>query len=698
MDSFNMDFDSPLSPTSFTTPLTTGVVGGVGGSRKAPPPPALRNLQPRAAAALDFNDDSDEDESLLSADYKAQRRTTQDLVDFFKSAPPPSPPKSLMTPVVEEEKKKRSLLQRLRPRKSGGSLTNGSTGSGGSINLGNGDRRSSILMSGIGAGTSSNISTMSGPGARPYSVAGVDEITGITSKNGEEIASPTGSARKYIMISVDYNENERSGPGSAGIGTGSAMAALASNSKSLTSTASSIRRLGGGSGSSIGAVSPSASSKRTSILSSALLDDNGADRRRSIVLQSGGAATGGSGGSSGSSGGGDDGGGEGSKFMLDSSPFLLDSFAIDTNFIAPPSSSNSAAENGSASTKVRTTTSTSISAATSAVVNPKPAGVGNSNSNNTNSNNTNSNNTNSNKVTFNQSPPQLPMDEAGVTEALAERLASHKAKSVTSPSTTYDGNNCRPVSSSSLVRTSTSASQDFSEIVLPKPVSRKKVRHVQIQTQHCIMRPMHTQTEPYESLVQDLEVKDWSLPRSNKSMTASTEIGTSTSDDKNGCGKVANMIASLNSRSNSAATSPISTTAPFSFSDTMTKTTSTTAVDTSDMSSDPAVLQQEVAFLRNQNAQLQNQVSSLQRDVAAETRARTRTAVAMQDTRDKFEMLSAMAYKKLKEMIFQRHVLEMEVRELRAQVDLQSEVNVVQEGEMLFRQEQLLQQRMQQAA
>ncbi|KAG0037195.1 hypothetical protein BGZ89_008276, partial [Linnemannia elongata] len=51
-------------------------------------------------------------------------------------------------------------------------------------------------------------------------------------------------------------------------------------------------------------------------------------------------------------------------------------------------------------------------------------------------------------------------------------------------------------------------------------------------------------------------------------------------------------------------------------------------------------------------------------------RARTRTAVAMQDTRDKFEMLSAIAYKKIKEMIFQRHVLEMEVRELRAQVDM----------------------------
>jgi hypothetical protein len=68
----------------------------------------------------------------------------------------------------------------------------------------------------------------------------------------------------------------------------------------------------------------------------------------------------------------------------------------------------------------------------------------------------------------------------------------------------------------------------------------------------------------------------------------------------------------------------------------------------------------------------------------------------MQDTRDKFEILSAMAYKKIKEMIFQRHVLEMEVRELRTQVDLQSEASVIRQGEMLFQQEMLLQQHRQQ--
>jgi len=78
-------------------------------------------------------------------------------------------------------------------------------------------------------------------------------------------------------------------------------------------------------------------------------------------------------------------------------------------------------------------------------------------------------------------------------------------------------------------------------------------------------------------------------------------------------------------------------------------------------------------MLRQQNASLQTQVAHLKRDLASEIRARTRTAVAMQDTRDKFEMLSAMAYKKLKEMIFQRHILEMESRELRVKVDMLTE-------------------------
>ncbi|KAG0322201.1 hypothetical protein BG000_002983, partial [Podila horticola] len=81
---------------------------------------------------------------------------------------------------------------------------------------------------------------------------------------------------------------------------------------------------------------------------------------------------------------------------------------------------------------------------------------------------------------------------------------------------------------------------------------------------------------------------------------------------------------------------------------------------------------EELNMLRQKHTQLQAQVASLQRDLSSEIRSRTRAAVAMQDTRDKFEMLSAMAYKKLKDMIYQRHVLEMEVRELRAQVDIQT--------------------------
>ncbi|KAF9958276.1 hypothetical protein BGZ70_009246, partial [Mortierella alpina] len=182
----------------------SGPPTGSGGGRK---PPALRNLQPRAPAALDFNDDSDEDEGLLSADYKAQRKTTQDLVDFFKSAPPPSPPRPIMTPAVEEDKKKRSLLQRLRPKKSGGSLSNGTNNnnnglnnnnnSSSSINLGNGNRRSSVLMA--GGPTSSNISTMSGM-----------TTTG-KGKNGEEITTatlPNGSISQRQSRLPDGFENE----------------------------------------------------------------------------------------------------------------------------------------------------------------------------------------------------------------------------------------------------------------------------------------------------------------------------------------------------------------------------------------------------------------------------------------------------------------------------------------------------------
>ncbi|KAF9282309.1 hypothetical protein BGZ68_006070 [Mortierella alpina] len=665
MDSLSFDFDSMSGP-----PIGGG--GGGGGGRKPPP---LRNLQPRAPAALDFNDDSDEDEGLLSADYKAQRRTTQDLVDFFKSAPPPSPPRPIMTPAVEEEKKKRSLLQRLRPRKSGGSLSNGSNNvmgsnssnhnSSSSINLGSGNRRSSVLMAG---GTSSNISTMSAM------------TTSGRGKHGEEITTATlPNGKKYVMIAVDYKDGEKA-PG-AGTGTGSAMAALASSPSSLHA-ASSSRRAGGG------GTSPGSISQRQSRLPDGFENESGMDKRRSIILQAG----------------------EGSKFVLDSSPFLLDSFALDTNFITAPSSSEKASSAVAATTTTTTTTAPAPAAtttATAAGTSGKPAGAAS----------TNKDTHSSSKV----APVQPSVDDAIVDEALAQRLASHKAKNGDSSPSALTAQDGPTASSSSFGAGSVCASQDF-EITLPRPVSRKKVRHVQIQTQHCIMRPMHTQTDANnDSLVQDLEVKDWSSQTTRGSMAgSSTEIGTSTSDatemsssvtssslattivTSTKSGKVANLVASLNS----ATTSPTTGTAPTTFSDS-TAVTSTTAAAGEDgtaaadsQNSNNSVIQQleqELAQLRQHNTQLQGQVVTLQRDLAAETRARTRTAVAMQDTRDKFEMLSAMAYKKLKEMIFQRHVLEMEVRELRAQVDLNSEVNVVQEGEMLFRQEQLLQQQQQQA-
>ncbi|KAF9188092.1 hypothetical protein BGZ50_001530 [Haplosporangium sp. Z 11] len=561
----------------------------------------ISNLQPRAAATLDFNEDSDEEDGgLLSADYKAQKKTTQDLIDFFKSAPPPSPPRM---PPIEEEKKKRSLLQRLRPRKSGSSLSNGAGGNGSSVSMGNGNRRSSVLIP-PGGGTSSNISSISG-------------VTTGKGKNGEDITTATlPNGRKYIMIAVDYKEGE------GGAAAAPGATALASATGSISSRRQS-RIPDDIEGSMLGG------SKATSLMGKNILAESamgshggGGDRRRSVIPQSGN--------------------GEASKFVLENGPFLLDDFAIESNFIA---------QDGAAASKTASETDASLSRTSSK---------------------------RGNKVKFSINGDQVgpngpsPMNEAVVTEALSQRIASHKARQQQqiSNNETVDSN------------TSTHHDKDFLEIVLPKPVSRKKVRHVQIQTQHCVMRPMHTQTEPYESLIQDTEVKDWST-QTNGSASGSAEVGSSTFDEDSAA------------PSKDTATSPITTTPSTSFPSVQNGTTTTNS-NASDQ--DTTSMEKELAQLRQQNAQLQGQVTSLQRDLAAETRARTRTAVAMQDTRDKFEMLSAVAYKKLKEMIFQRHVLEMEVRELRAQVDLQSEVNVVQQGEMLFRQEQQMRQLQQQQA
>ncbi|KAG0255571.1 hypothetical protein BG011_005049 [Mortierella polycephala] len=535
----------------------------------------ISNLQPRAAATIDFNEDSDEEDGgLLSADYKAQKKTTQDLIDFFKSAPPPSPPRM---PPIEEEKKKRSLLQRLRPRKSGSNLTNGAGGNGSSISMGNGNRRSSVLVP-PGGGTSSNISSISG-------------VTTGKGKNGEDITTATlPNGRKYIMIAVDYKEGEGGAAAPGATALASATGSISSRRQSRIPDDIDGSMLGG--------------SKATSLMGKNILAESamgihggGGDRRRSVIPQSGN--------------------GEASKFVLENGPFLLDDFAIESDFIA---------QDGATASKTASETGATV-----------------------------------------------------VTEALSQRIASHKARQQ------------HQISSNEAVdsNASTHHDKDFLDIVLPKPVSRKKVRHVQIQTQHCVMRPMHTQTEPYESLVQDTEVKDWST-QTNGSVSGSTEVGSSTFDEGSAASSKDATTATM-----ATSTSPITTTPSTAFPPVQDGTTTTN----SDASAQDAILmQQELAQLRQQNAQLQSQMTSLQRDLAAETRARTRTAVAMQDTRDKFEMLSAVAYKKLKEMIFQRHVLEMEVRELRAQVDLQSEVNVVQQGEMLFRQEQQMRQLQQQQA
>ncbi|KAF9095491.1 hypothetical protein BGX29_009016 [Mortierella sp. GBA35] len=654
-------------------------------SRKTP---AFRNLQPRAAARMDFNDDSDDEDGILSADYIAERKTTQDLVDFFKSGPPPSPPRTNanLPPIMEDEKKKKPLLQWLRPKKSGSSLNGGVDGSA----LGTASGRNSVLVQGT---ATSNMSTVSG-------------VTMGKGKNGEDITTsilPNG--RKYVMIAVDYKEGE-DGQRSAG-SVGSDALGISNGSYMATT-----RLPNGGTASSrrasrvpddVDSLIPG-SSKRMSILSSTLGSDlglHGGEKRRSILQTSTTDSN------------------EGFKSVLGGGSFLLENFALGTDFMGQGGSSaggsgGSGGFTGTSPSELQRSPSTK-------------SGAGGSEISRTGSKR-------GNKVKFDISgDPNAsgePMDESVVAEALAERLASHKAQQqgkaatiTTTATTTTDGGS------------SSSIQEEFPDIILPKLVSRKKVRHVQIQTQHCVMRTMHTQTEPYEALVHDLDVKEWS---SAPSISGSTEAGTSTAStiapstalssfgkkdastdvvtSERPNSKVASLVASLTQptaattattttlATRSAATSPTTTSPSIPFPspiDTKSLTTTSTSVSatepasaSADTSSDPAALREELAQLREQNATLQTKVSILQRDLAAETRARNRTAVAMQDTRDKFEMLSAMAYKKLKEMIFQRHVLEMEIRELRAQVDMHSEVNVVREGEILYRQEQQHQQQM----
>ncbi|KAF9104891.1 hypothetical protein BGX27_009905 [Mortierella sp. AM989] len=644
-------------------------------------PVAFRNLQPRAAAAMDFNDNMDSDEEyggLLSEDYKAQRKTTRDLVDFLNSGPPELPPganlrqqqqKSTATN-GDEDKKKRSFLQKLRPRKSNSNIANSSNTNG----QGNSNRRSSVLMNGTGS-----------------SVSSVSGVTVGKGRNGEDVTTATlPNGKKYVMIVIDYKEpetgaiNGSGGVGSSGASTLRVEAAVSRRQSRVPDEIDSSLLLG-------------ATSKRTSMMSN-LHDDAysagvGDARRRSAV-----------------------GTGEASKFVLDNRSFLLDSLSLDANSYLTQEAGVGGASGGLQ--RAMSTESRGESSSTSDM--------------------SRSGSKRASKVTF--STPRATsaaFDETAVSEELAQRIASHKAKQQQKSGSSDPKARSLAGSSSASLSTST---QDFPEIILPKPVSRKKVRHVQIQTQHSIMRPMYTQTEP----CQYLEAKDWSTQTSG-----TTDVGTSTIDTNDATSsmtatdmsvisptsplplskkdalsgtmssgrrnsKVASLVASLTqptaattttttafATSRSAATSPTSPIASNSFPTPIT-TQNGTSTTTTTMSTATAVSttiispQDELAQLRQQNAQLQSQVTSLERDLSAEMRARARTAVAMQDTRVKFEMLSGMAFEKLKELLFHRQVLDKEMQELRAQVDLQSEAGVIQQGEMLFRQEQLQIQMLQQ--
>ncbi|KAG0090999.1 hypothetical protein BGZ92_001721 [Podila epicladia] len=549
-----------------------------------------RNLQPRAAAALDFNDDSDDDEGgLLSADYKAQRRTTQDLVDFFKNAPPPPPPPTL-PPIVEEKKERRTLLQRLRSKKSNSSI-NGSNGNGLIAN------RSSIVMPPSGNGSNISTSTL------PNKNKGRDEPTMGTLPNG----------KKYIMIAVDYKDKDGAGGGSTE--SGSALASGASSLNNVSRRGPSSIATGSSSRRQSRALDDDAVAKRMSTLSNHITttttvydgsNANGSEKRRSILPST-----------------------EGSMFGLDS---MLGNFAIDTDFMSASSKPVGAGSaDGTNGTSIARQNSKSTGSGPSSAGSNGPGGE----------DMCRNGSKRGNKVTFNIASGQaVPLDEAAVDEALTHRLAAHKAQQqangIASKSTSPNGANPGP-------RTL----EDFPEITLPKPVSRKKVRHVQIQTQHCIMRPMYTQTEPMD-VVHDLEIKEWGTQTSDNASeagtsttgtvvaeTTSTSIGTtngtkSTMTTARPNSKVASLVASLSQPTVATNLAPAMTSRSQSTGSTQTTPTTSTA-QTTDKETDfsnatPAELQQALLQMRQQNTQLQSRVITLERDLASEMRARTRTA------------------------------------------------------------------------
>ncbi|KAF9158473.1 hypothetical protein DFQ26_007560 [Actinomortierella ambigua] len=694
-------------------------------------PPQLRNLQPRAAAAIDFND-SDDDDGLLSADYKAQRKTERDLVEFFKNTPPPPPaPTILLSPFPDDDKKKRGLLQRLRPRKGSASLgsTNGS--------------RSSVTMSG-------NTSSISARSA--YTLSNRSPVgSTVGMEHGADVATlPNG--KKYVMIAVDYKDG--TGPGAPT--TSIAPASSVSPGARISSDDSRQR-----------VTSVVQQQPHPNIQVTTTIDDNssiGPDKRRSIIIQAGG--------------------GDGAAFSLEQTPFLLDNFALDMDFIlhpntnatnnkhagstpsspstpspqsnlsshyhqmqqSPPQRTQSVGQNATAEAihqhqhhiRKRSTSTPSIvhsqQAAIAAAGQPhrqhhrSPSSKSGQSSHSADDDLRRHGSRQRNKVTFSTAMQHIHPredsnrardDEQIVADALMRRLAAYKAQQERA-----DGKELSRASANAAKAVTTSHQQQqdqlavMPEITLPKPVSRRKVRHVQIQTQHCIMRPMYSQTDP---LTDEYDPQDW--PSSSRSTTtttttttammtttiatttmttssASTSTSTSTDTGTDAAESLTTLGSCNNSNNNSSvALSCITSTAassgqprseaasPPSTPTTMKTTTSATAVSTvmgnspttihaQDMtsySSSPTNLAKENEQLRQQVAIMQSQMQKMERELASETRARARTTAAMQDTREKFEMLSAMAYKKLKELIFQRHVLEMEVRELRVQVDLQND-------------------------
>ncbi|KAF9426568.1 hypothetical protein BGZ76_002701 [Entomortierella beljakovae] len=550
--------------------------------------PPLRTLQPRSAAAIDFND-SDDDEGPLSSDYRQQRNTTKDLVDFFKNTHPPPPPAPTLPPLAPEEKKKKGILHRLRSRK-----TNLSLGR-------DGPSRANSVAPSFG-GTASSVSANS---------------------RGEVATLPNG--KKYIMIAIDY----KSGNGDL-LANGGSTASRAPLIVSPNKRLSMIKNI------------DNSGSKRASLLSNnpnfqvttTIQEDNmvtsnnepskrsshATDKRRSIIIHAGG--------------------GEGSSFTLDDTPFLLDNFALDTEFINTPAGSEQIQAQ-----PISNTQPSSGPGEANGMRSPTPRQGSETSSKRTT------------RVTFNIAGQENePMSEEAVSNALVERIANHKAQLF---------NGTLPQASNTDL---TPQETKVPEVILPKPVTRKKVRHVQIQTQHCIMRPMHTQTEPLDSINSDSEPKEFSC-QTEGSIDGSTDVGTCTDSEITAVSskvrrtsKVASYVASFNQPGLSAAT--------LKGSATVSKGNSTAEFGSTTLNSHE---HEELIQLRQQNLALQAQVATLQRELSAETRARTRTIVAMQDTRDKFEALSSLAYKKMKEMITNRHILEMEVRELRAQTDMQND-------------------------